>query len=148
MAGRQDVINDVSELKSEQPESPKLDIASITENKAEALCIVKDHGGKDPVNPEFPKADDLLAVSPYDYPGSLVGQKLIVDQQGDGSDFSSVYPEADPNGVYTVTEDNEGITSDGSGIRVATLKDANGNEIFGNVSRFMFPKECPEYLGS
>ncbi len=72
---------------------------------------------------------------------SVVGKKITVDLEGNGNDFKIIYTDFDPNGTFTITEDNLGLPLDNSGIRVISFKDDDGHKGSGNASRFLLVPE-------
>lgn len=81
---------------------------------------------------------DQCTQSADHFPESLVGHTVIVDQKGDGIDFGIVYGHQGITAQesFLVTQDNRGLTQDGSGWRTLSFEDTRGGIHHGSASRF------------
>jgi hypothetical protein len=70
-----------------------------------------------------------------DFNVSLVGKNIKV-KPGAMDEFKSIYHDLNAGDIFTVTKDNRGITSDGSGIRMLSFVDSFGNIEHGNANIF------------
>ena len=82
------------------------------------------------------KSSDKFNDSANDYPRSLVGEEIVVNKDGAGSDFEKLYGRHgfDVDSVFVVTSDYRKPT----GIRIIAFKEpSSGNESTSNAHRFL-----------
>ena len=81
----------------------------------------------------------------------FAGHEIIVDQDGEGSDFKDIYPDLDVNGTFTITAaymkqgvntgDDHLFTPEAvpDGVKIIEFEDSKGRSASGRADRFLLP---------